>query len=325
MWSTPSNDPALEERVSRILRGAVDLHCHSGPSCMARDLNHVEALQEAADAGMRAMLIKDHYYSATPITALLNETHGHLGVTLLSGVPLNNAVGGFNLHAVDHGIAIGARLVWMPTFSAKNHIDSPFGIKAGFPHTIRKMIPFDPMTPIGEDGRVKDEVKAILDMIAEHDVILSGGHLHISEIFKVFEEARARGVRRLLVNHPSFILDASLADIRRLVDEFDAFIEHSLCMFVKVSKRDPLPPEDLDELIKAGTVDRTILASDLGQRGVDHPVQGFRNVIKVCLDLGYSEEDIRKMISGNPLQLLGLDEEPAADAGAATAQAGRGA
>lgn len=300
-------DQTLEDRISRIMEGAVDLHCHSGPSVMARDFNHVEALQEAADAGFKAMLIKDHYYSATPITALLNETHGHLGVALFSGVPLNNANGGFNKHAVDAGIALGAKLVWMPTFSSKNHIDSPYGIKAGFPHTIKKMIPFDPLTPIDENGAVKDEVKVILDMIAEHDVILSGGHLHISEILKVFEEAKKRGVKRLLVNHPSFILEATHADIRHLVEEYDAYIEHSLCMFVKVSKRDPLPPEDLDELIKAGTVDRTILASDLGQKGIDHPVVGFRNVIKVCLDLGYPDEDIRKMISGNPLRLLGVE------------------
>ncbi len=151
-------------------------------------------------------------------------------------------------------------------------------------------------------------MKVILDMIAEHDVILSGGHLHISEIFLVFEEAKKRGVKRLLVNHPSFMIGASLEDIRQLV-VMDAYIEHSLCMFVKMSKssRNPVPPNELDALIKAGTVDRTILASDLGQINNDHPVLGFRNVIKVCLDLGYTDEDIRKMISGNPLRLLGMD------------------
>jgi hypothetical protein len=169
------------------------------------------------------------------------------------------------------------------------------------------MIPFDPLTPIDSNGQVKDEVKEILDLIAEHDVVLSGGHLHISEIFKVFEEAKKRGVRRLLVNHPSFILEATNDDIRELV-RMGAFIEHSLCMFVKVSKRDPLPADELDVLIKAGGVDQTILASDLGQRGNDHPVQGFRYVINVCLDLGYSDLDIKKMISLNPLRLVGLDQ-----------------
>ena len=305
--ASDTHDEALEERISRLLVGAVDLHCHSGPSVMPRDLNHIEAMQEAAAAGFRAMLIKDHYYSATPITEMLNQAYGHLKITLFSGVPLNNAVGGFNKHAVDHGIALGAKLVWLPTFSAKNHIDSRYGVKAGFPHTTRKMIPFDPLTPLDEHGKVKDEVKEILDLIAQYDVILAGGHLHISEIFPVFEEALSRGVKRLLVNHPSFIVDATHEDIRRLVT-MGAYIEHSLCMFIPVAKRkrDPFPPENLDALIRSGTVDRTILASDLGQRGADHPVVGFRNVIRICIKLGYSDEDIRKMVSSNALELLGL-------------------
>jgi hypothetical protein len=300
-------DEALEERITRLLVGAVDLHCHSGPSVMARDLNHIEAMQEAAAAGFRAMLIKDHYYSATPITEMLNQAYSHLNITLFSGVPLNNSVGGFNKFAVDHGIALGAKLVWLPTFSAKNHCDSRYGIKAGFPHTTRKLLPIDPLTPLDAQGKVKDEVKEILDLIAQNDVILAGGHLHISEILPVFEEAKARGVKRLLVNHPSFIVDATHDDIRQLV-AMGAYIEHSLCMFIPVAKRkrDPFPPEDLDALIEAGTVDRTILASDLGQRGADHPVVGFRNVIRICMKLGYSDEDIRKMVSSNALQLLGL-------------------
>jgi hypothetical protein len=302
-----TTDTALEDRISRLLVGAVDMHCHSGPSVMPRDISHIEAMQEAAAAGFRAMMIKDHYYSATPITEMLNQAYGHLKITLFSGVPLNNAVGGFNKHAVDHGIALGARLVWLPTFSARNHIDSPYGVKAGFPHTIKKMIPFDPLTPIDANGQVKAEVKEILDLIAANDVILAGGHLHISEILPVFEEAKKRGVKRLLVNHPSFIVNASFDQIRELV-AMGAYIEHSLCMFIPVArrKRDPFPPENLDALIKAGTVDRTILASDLGQRGADHPVQGFRNVIRICMGLGYSDEDIHKMISRNPLDLLGM-------------------
>jgi len=304
-----TTDEALEGRISRLLVGAVDMHCHSGPSVMPRDLSHIEAMQEAADAGFRAMLVKDHYYSATPITEMLNQAYGHLKVTMFSGVPLNNSVGGFNKHAVDHGIALGAKLVWMPTFSSKNHIDSPYGVKAGFPHTTKKLIPFEPLTPIDANGQVKDEVKEILDIIARNDVILAGGHLHISEIFPVFEEAKKRGVKRLMVNHPSFIVDASLDDVRRLVT-MGAYIEHSLCMFIPVAKRkrDPYPPEELHKLIQAGTVDRTILASDLGQRGVDHPVVGFRNVIKICINLGYSDDDIRKMVSHNPLDLLGMQK-----------------
>jgi microsomal dipeptidase-like Zn-dependent dipeptidase len=54
-------------------------------------------------------------------------------------------------------------------------------------------------------------------------------------------------------------------------------------------------------------VDRTILGSDLGQVGNPTPIEGFKNVIATCLDLNYSQTDIKKMISGNASDLLGLD------------------
>ena len=47
-----------KEAVARLLVGAVDLHCHSGPSVMSRDLDHVEALRQAGAVKMSAVLIK---------------------------------------------------------------------------------------------------------------------------------------------------------------------------------------------------------------------------------------------------------------------------
>ena len=43
-----------EASVDALMRGAVDLHCHSGPSVMARLVDHIDAVEEAAAAGMRA-------------------------------------------------------------------------------------------------------------------------------------------------------------------------------------------------------------------------------------------------------------------------------
>jgi hypothetical protein len=294
--------------VDRLMAGAIDLHCHSGPSVMPRYFDHYEAMQEASSAGIRALLIKDHYYSATPVTEMLNKHFKHLKVTLLSGVPLNNATGGLNLHAVEHGIKLGAKLVWMPTFSAANHInqhkkDAHF--KDKFPQTKKKMIEPVPLTVLDGKGKLVDEVLPILDLVAENDIVLSGGHLHISEIFPLFEEAKRRGVKRLLCNHPTYVVGASHDDIRRLVG-MGAWVEHSVCMFIEGSKFKFYDPPELDRLIKAGTLERTILGSDLGQQGNPRLVDGFRSVIQTCLDLGYTEPQVRRMISTNAAELIGL-------------------
>ena len=225
---SPANNEERQARIDSLLRGAIDLHCHSGPSVMPRYCDHIEAMREASEAGLKAVLLKDHYYSCTPVTTLLNKHFSELDVHMLSGVPLNNSVGGLNVHAVEHGLNLGAKLVWMPTFSSANHIahhhqDVKFVEK--FPQTTQRMLQPIPLTVLDDDGKLKEEVKAILDLIAAQDVVLSAGHLNIREIWPLFEEARHRGVKRLLVNHPTYVVDATLDDMRQLARE-GVFMEH---------------------------------------------------------------------------------------------------
>ena len=297
------DDTDIEERVNALLVGAIDMHCHSGPSVMPRMIDHIEALEEASAAGMKALLLKDHFYSATPVTELLSVHFGHLNVTMLSGVPLNDAAGGLNPYAVDHGLKLGARLVWMPTFSAANHIRHN---RRG--HLLPTSTPMKRprmLTVVDEDGRIKDEVKEILDQIAEFDAVLSAGHLHISEIWPLFEEAEARGVQRRLVQHPTYTIGATHADIRELT-EGGAFVEHSLCMFIPESRFQYYPSDELKAAIDAGGTEQTILGSDLGQVDNPTPVSGFRAVIRLCLELGFDDPTIRGLVGGNAARLIGL-------------------
>jgi hypothetical protein len=304
VMSGPGSE-ASDAVIDDLLRGAVDLHCHSGPSVMSRQIDHFEAMEEAAAAGMRGLLFKDHYYSVAPLVALLKAHFAPAGLELHSGVPLNNTSGGLNPYAVDHGLLLGARVVWMPTFSAANHIR----------HTHRKkLLPtkFEMMKPTGlavvdAKGELLDEVKVILDLIAKHDCVLSAGHIHISEIWPLFEEAQKRGVKRLLVNHPTFVVDAGLSDIAELAG-MGAYVEHSMCMFIEGCKSMRFTGEVLRSLIDAAGVDQTILGSDLGQKmNFPTPVEGFRLVIRLCLDIGYSHEEIRKLIGLNACKLMDIE------------------
>ncbi|MEN3379742.1 MAG: hypothetical protein V7604_5097, partial [Hyphomicrobiales bacterium] len=51
------------QQIKDLLRGTIDPHIHSGPSIAPRGLDHIELLKEAADAGMAAVVTKDHDYS----------------------------------------------------------------------------------------------------------------------------------------------------------------------------------------------------------------------------------------------------------------------
>ncbi|UIY31901.1 DUF6282 family protein (plasmid) [Neorhizobium galegae] len=82
-----------DELASTLLRGAVDLHVHSGPSTMPRKLDHMEAAEEAAAAGMRGLLFKDHHYSVAPVIPMMERLFGDRGLSMFSGLVLNNSTG----------------------------------------------------------------------------------------------------------------------------------------------------------------------------------------------------------------------------------------
>ncbi len=186
----PLSRPA---EVAELLVGAIDLHCHSGPAAMPRILDHHEELLDAAAANFRAVLYKDHFYAGMAHAILLEKLFPETDVKLYSGVALNNASGGINPHAVDHAIKLGGKIVWMPTLSAANHIEVMARGNSTFPKTSQKMLDPIPLSALDANGKLTDDTKKVIDLIAEADIILAGGHLHVTEQHILFEEAaRAR-------------------------------------------------------------------------------------------------------------------------------------
>ena len=82
-----------------------------------------------------------------------------------------------------------------------------------------------------------------------------------------------------------------------------------IAMFLEGSKFQTCASEDLKKHIDAAGVDKTILCSDLGQVGNISPVEGLRRGIRLCMDLGYADEDIRKMVSLNTARTLGIEAD----------------
>lgn len=297
----------LTARIDALMQGAVDLHTHPGPSLHPRKVDHIEVMREADTAGMRAVLIKDHYYPTMPITRLINDNLG-FKTKAIGAIVLNNPVGGLNPSAVDYALKQGARVVWMATAHAKNHLDheaKEAGFKDKFPVNSKKTVSAIPAVLTDEKGEVLDEVKLILDLIAENDAVVSAGHHHISECHPFYEEAKARGVKRLFLNHPTYVNDGTLEDIRQLV-AIGVKIEHSICMFVP-STFHLFDDAHLADVIAAAGVENTLFGSDLGQKNNPTPVEGFRQIIEVLIRLGHSDDEIRLMTATNAANLVGLE------------------
>jgi hypothetical protein len=302
----------IERRIDKLLHGAIDPHVHSGPSIAPRALDHVELLRQASAAGFAAVVTKDHDYSSVMTTALIRKNFPELKTKIYASIVLNNVIGGFNPYAVEHTAAMGGKIVWLPTLAAENHLRWQAQAKWVHPASTEKIRPAVGIPVLDANKAVRDDVKEVLDIVAKNDMVLASGHLHVSETWLVFEEAQRRGVKRLVLTHPEDIVDASMNDVKGLA-AMGAFVEHSLCMFIEGSKFKTFNGEDLRRHIDAAGVDQTILCSDLGQTGTISPLEGFRQGIKLCMDLGYDDEQIRKMVSLNTARALGIEADlPAA-------------
>src|SRR6202140_2754502 len=197
MTTLNAND--IEARIDAILVGAIDPHVHSGPSIAPRAIDHLELAQEMSKAGFAAVITKDHDYSGVMTAALIARHYPELRTKVYSSIVLNNVIGGFNPYAVEHTAAMGGKIVWLPTLAAENHLVWEKKSSWAHPASTKKMRPATAV-PATRGGKVLDDVKEVLDVIAKNDMVLAAGHLHISEIWLVFEEAKRRGVNRLVVN-----------------------------------------------------------------------------------------------------------------------------
>lgn len=297
----------MSETVDRLLRGAVDLHVHPFPSPFPRRIDTMEAARHAAEAGFRAIVIKSHHHStATDVAALRPHGLNASGVQVFGAVALNSQVGRLNPAAVNLCLALGGKMVWFPTISSPAHLEHEKG-DLNFPSLAIPLLPEEPNDIWAEDGNLKAEVHQILDLIAEAGAILSAGHLPARSVLALLEEARERGVTRVVVNHPNFVIEASKEQVVKMV-ELGTYIEHSLCMYDEDSTFYHWPIDVLVEWIELVGPERTLLGSDLGQKDNPLPVVSYRKTVRRLLDAGIPESAIRMMVADNGAHLLGLDD-----------------
>jgi hypothetical protein len=209
----------------------VDFHVHTSPSIVPRhhDDHEIGELLEAA--GIGTYVLKAHEGTTAERAALA-------GGGAIGSIVLNSPVGGANPDAVEVAAQLGARIVWMPTISSQTHKRNQQSKQLSAHHGVEFRT-----VEVCREERILPEWIEVLDLVAARDLILASGHLSVDETVEVFRAARARGVRRLLVNHP-------LLDFLGWRDEHvDALIE--LGAYVEVGVLADLLDGDIEETATA--------------------------------------------------------------------------
>lgn len=277
-------ETARMEDGFRLLKGAYDLHIHTGPDVVPRKLSDLTAVKRAMEAGMAGIAIKSHVSSTAGRTAVLNELFP--GFRTISALALNYPVGGLNPAAVLAFGKMGGDIVWMPTLDAGNfrrYKKEEGGISI-----------------LGPGGTLVEEAEQILDLILEYDLTLATGHLNREEALCLTERACRKGIRKICmthVTHPACAL--SILEQKSCV-RMGAVIEHS---YGHIYEGRCTLERSVNEIEAVGA-DHVCLTTDTGQTKFPWPDCAFAEYLELLLKAGISEEKIRKMTKDNPKRLI---------------------
>lgn len=291
--------------MREILQGAIDLHVHAGPSVAVREVDAGDMLKASVEAGYRAFVIKDHYFP-TMMSATLVEKHLGNGTTkVFGGIALNNSVGGINVKAVDAAYGMGAKFVYMPTVSAYQHIEDHKGHH--FPGSGASSVEEKPIVYVDRQGNLCQEAQEVVQYVAQRsDLILATGHGTASEIDVLVTEAVKAGVKKIFVNHPFFLIGASIEQTAKWA-KMGAYIEINAGVFPVFQLTNPVSWNVISSILENVAVEQLVIDSDLGQKGNGSPVDGLYKFIAVLMkDLHVTEQQINKMLKETPAYLLGI-------------------
>ena len=288
-------------QAHELIPGSIDYHIHSGPDVFPRLLNDVEIAQQAKAAGMRAVLLKSHTECTAARAAIASYVNG--GFPVFGAIAMNYSVGGLNPEAVRNAVRMGAKQVYMPTIHAAHYLKEVDSVPM-FAALLKGGI--QGLYLLNGDGSVKDEVLKIIDIIAEADVVLATGHVSVEEAMALVETAHQRGVRRIVVTHPTSPMENySIEEMKQILAKGASMLEHVVNDTTHQMKN-PIAPSVIADAIRATGAEHTIMSTDSGQVINPAPVVSLENFICQMLEEGIPAEDVMRMTRDNPAGMLGI-------------------
>ncbi len=306
---------ADQEMVKDLVRGAWDMHIHSGPDVMPRKFDDIELAQHAMEVGMAGFVMKSHFVGTADRATLIRRMFPQ--VQAFGGLALNNAIGGLNPIAVDVAGRLGTKVIWLPTTDAANEQANIAGQKdeSKLPYwmnIVREMrasgIKSDPITVLDENGEVTEPTRQCLEIIARYDMILATGHVSPQEMVPVVRAAREAKVQRIVITHPEFPSTFLTVDQQRDLTKYDVLFER--CFTQPFTGK--VAWETVFDNIRQIGPSTTILSTDLGQSTAPYVEEGLATFIGRLLDAGFTHSELETMAHHNAGQVLGALEPAAA-------------
>jgi len=288
----------MSENLDRLMEGSIDVHIHAGPDAgNIRRFDEIDVAIRACNAKMKAIVFKQAFAPTACRAPLVQKVvnqwaqeHNLKATKVIGGVALNMSVGGLNPQAVVGCARYGGKFVWLPVSDSSHHrrvIGETGGIEV-----------------VDKEGRALPELLEILKIIIENDLVLVLSHQSTRERWKILQEAKKLGAKRILVDHPQeSVTKMTLAQMREFAEE-GAYFSMTWMAAVPNLYNPWTDPREIVEIIRKVGVKPLVAGTDLMQAGNPDPVEGLRFFMEMLLVMGISVEEIRSIFSINPTKLI---------------------
>jgi hypothetical protein len=284
------------------LNGICDMHVHTNPDLRLRSYSDLDLADAAVRVGARAIVIKSHLGFTVNRAAIANEyvrkVYGeNTGFTMYGGVVMNKVIGGVNPEAVEKGLKLGAKVIWLPTQSAKRHMEKMGQDPANGIELVR-------------DGKVVPDLMDVFRLIRDYDVALGTAHVSPEEAFIVVEAARDAGIKKIVITHPEWwVCDYSIEDQIRLVKDYDVILERCYAQNMGKGKPYHLNLKENAELIQEIGYEHVMADTDGGQTENPDWETEMYEYMHYLVEYGIPIEQVYHMTKTIPYRLLGIEEE----------------
>lgn len=291
--------------MNELIKGAYDVHVHSGPDMLPRKVDDPELAERFVKAGLKGYVIKSHYNCTAERARVINMFNPDIEV--YGSITLNNAIGGINPMAVEMAGRAGAKAVWFPTVDSENEqfhfAKNPYKAMPYWAVVQNQMKEdgFDVKTiNILKDGKLIKEAYEVCEIIAKYDMILATSHLSKEETFALAKAAKEAKVKKLVITHVTFPATLYTIEEQKELLKYGAMMEHC---YTTVSTGKVDKDVMMNQIREIGP-SNIILATDLGQKANVYPDEGLSNFADLLQAEGFSDEDIKTMIVKNSNYLI---------------------
>ncbi|HLF72030.1 MAG TPA: DUF6282 family protein, partial [Dehalococcoidia bacterium] len=310
------------------VQGAIDTHCHAH----AGQQDALAVAKQASRNGMGGILFKTIAGEGTPsdsVRSVQEELDRYCEGEKIAPTRLWSAYGigrgwsEISYKAVEEHLDDGCSAVWMPVFTHANTLMTvatrsyePGHVANAAPIRERPLHPPLSMEEakraghylLDDHGKLLPEIVDVIHIVADHDAVLSFGHVSRQEQWMITDELKKYGHKKAFIDHP-FSPFIGLS-----VDEMKQFAAAGVKLNFTWDELSPLlgiDPMDMFGAIAEVGAEHCMLASDAGEPLFPDSIECLRLMRAYAEAFGMTPEDVYKLSCANAAELLGVQvKEP---------------